>query len=126
MTLAPRIVRAPSRAAWLTPGARIEHVTCGEVAIGPLARREFRRIALFTPQTTEIVKSTSPELCVAVPARRSEYCHEQERDEVRSISSGRHNQSGSNDSIRTTHAHGYLSKSFLKGAPLHRRNADNG
>src|SRR5258705_12559851 len=91
MTLAPRIVRAPSRAARLSPGARIEHVTCGEVAIGPLARREFRRIALFAPQTTEIVKRTSPELCVAVPTRRSEDRHEEEYREVCSICSGRNN-----------------------------------
>src|SRR5258705_6168773 len=109
MTLAPWIVGPPSGTAWLTPGAGIEHVTGGEVAIGPLHRWELRRVALLAAQTIETIEAASPELGVAVPTRRNEDRQEQESREVWSISQGRNHSACGDNNIRMIHAHRNLS-----------------
>ena len=89
VTFAPRIVGAPSGAARLAPDARVEHVTGGEVAIGPLRRRELRRIALLTAQAAEAAEWTAPILRVAVTPSGDERHQEEEHDGRDLISSGR-------------------------------------
>src|SRR5262250_2834198 len=75
MTLAPRIVRPPSGAAWFAARARVEDMAGGEVAVRRLRRRQLCRVALLTAQPAELAKETAP---LRVRAGRR---HGEQRDE---------------------------------------------
>src|SRR5690348_7855975 len=69
----PGIVGAPSGAGRLPADAGVEHVTRGEVAIGPLGGRQFGGIALLTAESTEETTETAATvLRVAVAGRQRE------------------------------------------------------
>jgi len=62
VALRPGIICPPPRAVRLPAHARVEHVASGEIAIGPVVRWQFRRIALFAAQDTEAAIDILPEL----------------------------------------------------------------
>src|SRR5512132_667953 len=80
MALAPRVVRPPAGATRLAAHARIEHVACGEVAVGHVCGRKFREVALFAAQSPQGAEEAAIVLGVAVGRCRCEQDEETQKD----------------------------------------------